>query len=65
MIIWPVYRVAIPFWLCKPEVAHYMDDLALEVMDGAQVEEAEVEGDVDFLERPFFPFLLAIEMKYY
>ena len=48
--------------MCQPEVAHYLDDLESEEMDWSQVEEAEVEGDVGFLEKPFF---LAIEMKYY
>ena len=51
--------------MCQPEVAHYLDDLEVEEVDGAQMEEAEVEGDVGFLEKPFFLLFLAIEMKYY
>ena len=46
-------------------MAHYLDDLALEVMAGAQMGKAEVDGNVGFMERPFCPFLLVIEMKYY
>ena len=49
--------------MCQPEVADYLDDLESEEMDGAQMKEAEVESDVSFSEKPFFLFILALEVQ--
>ena len=43
----------------------YWCNLFLEETNGAQPAKVEIEGNIACLEGPFFPFLLAAEMKYY